>query len=69
MRRLWICLLTVAILLCGCASAPQPFEYHDDREDKPGPGLFSGDQGGFVIYGDPSEAETEEEKVQEASDP
>jgi hypothetical protein len=37
--------------ITGCASTPRPFEYHDDRDEKPGPGLFSGDEGGFVIYG------------------
>ena len=56
-------------LLWGCAVTPQPFEYHDDRDEKPGPGLFSGDRGGYVIYGDTPDPETEEEKVPETSDP
>ena len=37
--------------LAACASTPQPFDYHDDRDEKPGPGLFSGNAGAFVIPG------------------
>lgn len=36
----------------GCAWKTQPYEYHDDRDEKPGPGLFSGEEGGFIIYGE-----------------
>ncbi len=39
--------------LGGCASSPQPFEYHNDLDEKPGPGLFSGEKGGYIIYGEP----------------
>ncbi len=55
--------LVLAILLvmeiAGCASTPQPFEYHDDRDEKPGPGLFSGEDGGYIIYGKPTEQNTD----------
>jgi hypothetical protein len=40
----------VLLLLAGCASTPQPYTYHNDRDEKPGPGLFSGDKGAYVIY-------------------
>ena len=40
--------------LAGCALTPEPFEYHNDLDEKPGPGLFSGDKGGFVIIGEDS---------------
>ena len=56
MKMKWIFLLTAAALIAGftgCASLPQPFVYHDDRDEKPGPGLFSGEKGGFIIYGEP----------------
>ena len=56
MKMKWIYLLAAAALivgLAGCASSPQPFVYHDDRDEKPGPGLFSGEKGGFIIYGEP----------------
>ena len=43
------------VLLCilaagfaGCAST-EPFEYQDVREEKPGPGLFTGEKGAVVI--------------------
>ena len=60
MKPKWkrICLVSVVFLgfgIAGCASTMQPFAYHDDRDEKPGPGLFSGDEGGFVIYGQTSE--------------
>lgn len=56
MRRNWkqICAagaILAVVGVSGCAMTTQPFEYHDDRNEKPGPGLFSGEKGGFVIYG------------------
>jgi hypothetical protein len=57
-RLKWTGLILAAalmILVAGCASSSQPFEYHNDRDEKPGPGLFSGDDGGFIIYGGPTE--------------
>jgi hypothetical protein len=49
----WICLVSAILLIFGVSGCvtPQPFAYKDDRDEKPGPGLFSGDEGGFVIYG------------------
>jgi hypothetical protein len=66
MKMKWIFQMTAAVLiagLAGCASSDQPFVYHDDRDEKPGPGLFSGDKGGFVIYGESVEEKTEVEKA------
>ncbi|MEE4111208.1 MAG: hypothetical protein V2I40_00245 [Desulfobacteraceae bacterium] len=54
--------------LAGCASLPQPFDYHDDRDEKPGPGLFSGEKGGFVIYGEPPAQAIDPEETPTASD-
>jgi hypothetical protein len=53
MRR-WVAvsIAVTVLVIAGCAASPQPFVYHDDRDEKPGPGLFSGEAGGFVIYGD-----------------
>ena len=65
-RWKWICLVLVVLLvigIAGCASTPQSFEYHDDRDEKPGPGLFSGEEGGFVIYGESVEEKTEVKKA------
>jgi hypothetical protein len=48
----WVMAAIIVLLLdAGCASLTEPFDYHDDRDEKPGPGLFSGDKGGYVIYG------------------
>ena len=68
MMRQWILALAIAVMAAGCAASPQPFEYHDDRDEKPGPGLFSGDRGGFVIHGE-SRGQAEEEKAPEAQSP
>jgi hypothetical protein len=43
----------VTIGICACTLTITPFEYHDDREEKQGPGLFSGEEGGFVIITEP----------------
>lgn len=45
----------MGIGFAGCSSTAQPFVYHDDRQDKPGPGLFSGEDGGYIITTEPSE--------------
>jgi hypothetical protein len=66
MKMKWIFLMTAValiVILSGCASSPQPFVYHDDRNEKPGPGLFSGDEGGFVVYGESVEEKTEVKKA------
>lgn len=68
MKRFFMVMTAALIVgIAGCAAAPQPFEYHDDRDEKPGPGLFSGDEGGYVIYGEPSPEKKEAEKT--AADP
>jgi hypothetical protein len=66
MKMKWIFLMTAAALivgLAGCASSPQPFVYHDDRDEKPGPGHFSGEEGGFVVYGESADKPLEKEKA------
>ena len=56
------------LVIAGCAASPEPFEYHDDRDEKPGPGLFSGDEGGIVVYGK-TPATDEAEKAPDTSRP
>ncbi len=56
-------MLTMLALLWGCAVTPQPFAYRDDRDEKPGPGLFSGDQGAYTVYGEPSDTGKAEEET------
>jgi hypothetical protein len=55
MKRTCICLLAAGALMLGtigCAATLQPVQYHDERDEKSGPGLFSGAEGGFIIYGE-----------------
>ncbi len=71
MKIKWIIVLTAAALiavLAACASSPQPFAYHDDRDEKTGPGLFSGEKGRFVIYGEPPVQSIDAEETPTASD-
>jgi len=52
----WPCLVLALFLVfgaAGCAVTTQPFEYHDDRNEKAGPGLLSGEEGGFILYETP----------------
>ncbi len=37
------------LILTDCTTPPMPFTYESDREPKPGPGLFSGEDGVFKI--------------------
>ena len=58
--------LVFGLLLCGCAG--EEYTYVNDGDLKPGPGLLSGEDGVFTLYGKtPSEqaekaAETKEQK-------
>ena len=52
--------LGVAVIWMVCSSgvgcsAYKPYTYHNDREEMPGPGLFSGEDGVFTIWGKSSE--------------
>jgi hypothetical protein len=52
--------LAVSVILAGCASSPAPFEYEQNNELKPGPGLLTGEEGVYTIYGEPGPAKKEE---------
>ena len=52
--------LGIAVIWLACSggfgcSGYTPYTYHDDREEMPGPGLFSGEDGVFTIWGKSSE--------------
>ena len=47
MRR-WLALLLCGLGLAACAG--EPFDYVPGDAIRPGPGLFSGEDGEFVIY-------------------
>ena len=61
-------------LLGGCATPPEPFHYQPDNELKPGPGLFTGEDGVYTIYGPPIvspkavPAPREDDRTEESTD-
>jgi hypothetical protein len=72
--KLLLMVVFIAVAVSGCAISPEPFDYGFDRglptgpgELKKGPGLFSGEDGVFTIYGQPasSEEQTAEQKKSE----
>ncbi len=70
---------TLALLGClglGACSGFQPTEYDPDhRNNPPGPGVFSGKEGEFVIYrrkepqAEPSSTEADPNKVDDGKQP
>ncbi len=50
-RRARLASVALALLLAACAAA-KPFAYHPIHEIPEGPGLFTGEDGEWVIYGD-----------------
>jgi len=59
--------LTLFLLIAACATPPEPFEYQQSNELKPGPGILTGEEGVFTIYGDPAPAKMEEPMPADAS--
>ena len=58
-----ICLLVI-VFFQGCGG--KEYTYVEDHELKPGPGLFSGEDGSFTIYeGTTKDTEKEEEQKKE----
>ena len=59
--KLIILIGIVALLGTGivcCTKAPKPFDYQPENELKPGPGLFSGEDGRFMFYQSQETGET-----------
>ena len=52
-----ILMLFLMLGLAGCTATPEPFKYQPDNEVRPGPGLFSGEEGEFTIFRIPAEAD------------
>jgi hypothetical protein len=50
-RRARLASVALALLLAACAGA-KPFEYQPIHEIPEGPGLFTGEDGEWVIHGD-----------------
>jgi hypothetical protein len=51
-RLWWFGVVGGALLfLAACAGGPQPYTYQPDNELKPGPGLFTGEEGMWTVVG------------------
>lgn len=62
-RSMVIAGLAYILVMGGCATPPEPFDYQSDNEIKPGPGLITGEQGAFVIYGEQEKPPSEEKPI------
>jgi hypothetical protein len=59
--------LVLSMGLVGCASSPEPFDYQQSNELKPGPGLLTGEEGVYTIYGPPPVEEKQPAPAEEDS--
>lgn len=66
-RLLMLVGLVSTLLVAGCATPPEPLEYQPNNELKPGPGILTGEEGVFTIYGEPTPAQKEEPQPADAS--
>lgn len=74
MKRLMVLCGAGFWLLAGCAAPPEPFHYQPDNELKPGPGLFTGEEGVYTIYGKPPAVQDQldssgDDSLEEPGDP
>ena len=58
--------LGAVMCLAACAASPEPFEYKDTNEVKPGRGVFTGEDGTWTIYRQPMPEETQAAPTEEA---
>jgi len=61
MRKLQHILLLVLLSLAGCGG--KEYTYVQENEMRPGPGILSGDEGGFVIYQSTDKPKQEKEEA------
>jgi len=74
-KKLLLIVVFIAISVSSCATSPEPFDYGFDGdlptgpgELKKGPGLFSGEDGVFKIYGQSASSEEEPAKQKKSED-
>ena len=66
MKTYCLVVLFLGCLLCSCGGTD--YTYVDTNEEKPGPGLFSGDDGVFTVIGkDSKEVDKGKETTEKAS--
>lgn len=66
-KKFAVIILLLGIVLGGCATSPEPYDYYGFDQDLPtgpgelkeGPGLFSGEDGVFTIYKQPVSSKEE----------
>jgi hypothetical protein len=61
--------VVLGLLFAGCATPPEPFDYQKSNELKPGPGIFTGDEGSYTIYGPPPKPAKEASEASEEEGP
>ena len=59
--------LAAFLVFASCASSPEPFEYEQNNELRPGPGLLTGEDGVYTIYGKPTPEKNEEPEAEEVA--
>ena len=64
---LWLGPLLAGLLAAGCAGM-DPYEHRDYREEGSEKGLFSGDDGEFVIFRRPNRPDADGETVKKKAD-
>ena len=60
-------IMAACLVLNGCGG--DDWTYQTDRELKPGPGIFSGEDGEFNIIGKPEKKENDQEDESEKQTP
>ena len=66
MKRLFI--IFMGFLTVACDGKLKPGEYRDFDDVKPGPGIFSGESGEFVIFGPDNDCPEAEDGKQKPDD-
>jgi hypothetical protein len=73
MKKLKVTLMgwmaAIMLLVCACATPPEPYEYVPYNEIKPGPGLFTGEEGTLTIYRKAMSVEPEKDTGSEETQP
>ena len=62
----------LVLFISGCSATVEPFVYEQSNELKPGPGVLTGEQGTYTIYGNTrakgKQQQSEDEDLPEAAE-
>ena len=67
MKKMFLMVLFFSCFLCGCGGTD--YNYVDTNEQKPGPGLFSGEDGVFTVVKKSSKTNEEGKEPAEKTAP